>query len=65
VWNIHNLNFLDDGKVWGCGFTKFGQLGNHDIEKVDKLTVLQTKFMGRITDIKAHGWSTLILAEKK
>lgn len=50
-------------KVWGCGFTKFGQLGNHEVDKLDRLTVIETKFTGKITDIKAHGWSTLIFVE--
>lgn len=57
------FGFLDDGRVWGCGLAKFGQLGNHNIEKLDKLTEIGAKFSGKIMDIKAHGWSTLILIE--
>lgn len=53
----------DDGKIWGCGFAKFGQLGNSYNEKLDRLTLLEAKLPGKIMDIKPNGWSTLIIVE--
>ncbi|CAB3361970.1 Hypothetical predicted protein [Cloeon dipterum] len=62
--SAHTLVLADDSTVWGCGLSKFGQLGKQNCnEKEDKLVPIRLP-EGKVSDIIASDWSSIFLFGK-